>query len=76
EKYGELLRMVNKDRQLTGEEKEALDRVLLENENTLKNLQTEFAHLRLILQPEGHTEKTGSIIRRFTKWVIKLVGKR
>ena len=76
EKYGELLRMFNKDRQLTEEEKEALDRVLLENENTLKNIQTEIAHLRVILQTEGHAEKTGSIIQRFAKRIIKLVGKR
>lgn len=76
EKYGELLRRAKEDAQLTVEEKEALDRILLENENTLNNLQTEIAHLRVILQTEGHAEKTDSIIQRFAKWVIKLVGKR
>jgi len=76
EKYRELLWLANKDRQLTSEEKGALDRVLLENENTLKNLQTEIAHLRVILQAEGREEKTDSIIRRFKAWFAGLVGKR
>ncbi len=76
EKYGELLRKAKEDAKLTGEEKEALDRVLLENENTLKNIQTEIAHLRVILQAEGREEKTGSIIRLFPKWFAGLVGKR
>ena len=76
EKYREHLCRAKEDAQLTSEEKEVLDRVLLENENILKNIQTGIDHMRLQLHIEGRAEKTGSIIRRFTKWLTTLIGKR